>query len=115
MNYNLNVDVQQMLTNTLPADDKGLEGVAACLGTTPKLLNAFRSRDLKVPLDRAFAIADALKLDRAAFFAACLNQFLSESDMAKFMAAFGNKGDPMLHPDGCGNGANRDRLPDLRS
>jgi hypothetical protein len=82
--------VTDLLRHALPADDQALEDLARRLGyKSGKILQAFRSGDLTVPWDRAFALADALNIDRAEFFTLCLKQSLPEQLYDDFLSAFG--------------------------
>jgi hypothetical protein len=81
--------VQDILSRTLPADDEALTELANRLETKALILKVYRSGDLRIPLDRSFMIADALGLDPADFFTACLSQFLGDEDIEKFLEAFG--------------------------
>lgn len=88
MNYDLRYSVQAILARALPSDSKALEELAERLDTSVNLLKVFRSGDCRVPLDRAFKIADALELEPAGFFSACLSQFLDETNYQRFLEAF---------------------------
>lgn len=88
MKHNIRHSAQAILAQALPSDDKALEELAGRLNTRGNVLAVFRSGDYKVPLDRAFRIADAVNVDRAQFFTACLAQFMPEEDMQKFCEAF---------------------------
>jgi hypothetical protein len=82
--------VTDLLRHTLPTNDQALEDLAHRLGyKSGKILQAFRSGDLKVPLDRAFELADAIGVDEAEFFRLCMKQFLPEPTYAQFLQAFG--------------------------
>jgi hypothetical protein len=84
--------VQGILSRTLPNDDTALAELANRLETSTQILKVYQSGDLRVPLDRAFEIADVLELDRAQFFTSCLKQFLSDEAFALFLVEFGRVG-----------------------
>jgi hypothetical protein len=80
--------IAKCIRAALDKGDYDIQDVASRLGfRAPNMITAIAAGDIKLPLDKAFPLADILKEDRFEFFMMALEQHLDGRTMAEFREA----------------------------